>query len=81
MKKSYQTKTSFEYQAAEMFFIHSRNKRKYCYTDQSRVGESRRTIKEKVLRSEGKTLCGCGATDSAEDYGARGPWIDSLLCR
>ena len=21
--------------------------------------------------------CGCGATDSAEDYGASGPWFDS----
>ena len=25
--------------------------------------------------------CGCSATNSAEDYGAKGPWIDSLLCR
>jgi hypothetical protein len=23
--------------------------------------------------------CGCGATNSKDDYGARGPWIDSLL--
>ena len=26
-----------------------------------------------------KKGCGCGATYSAEDYGARGPWIDSQL--
>ena len=42
---------------------------------------SREEKETKVLRSEGKTLCGCDATDSAEDYSARGPWINSLLCR